>query len=123
MDNLHPRLQAQRPFLRPEYQKMILLDKHLQDYIIANKLDHEEIEIELWLQTLKTHSVFQPESYQESVASYQQSKEKSSQITMKIQKPLLSSIKSLASKKGIPYQTFMQSILHQYATGQLVAKD
>jgi len=47
MDNLHPRLQAQRPFLRPEYQKMILLDKHLQDYIIANKLDHEEIEIEL----------------------------------------------------------------------------
>ncbi len=121
MSTLHPRIQQQRETLSQRHQDFLTNNQDFQQYVTDNHLDAEEIAIEAELRNTKAVSVFDREQYIESVSYYQQSKGKSTQITMKIQQPLLSSIKVLASQKGMPYQTFVQSILHQYATGQLVS--
>ena len=43
------------------------------------------------------------------------------QISMRLNGGLISQIKEEASKLGIPYQTLIQSILHQYVNGELVS--
>jgi len=44
-------------------------------------------------------------------------------ITIIIDKDDLISIKKLASQKGLPYQTFTKSVLHQYIGGQFIDKN
>ena len=43
-------------------------------------------------------------------------------ITLRLQKRDISAMKVEAAKKGIPYQTLLASVVHQYARGDLVEK-
>ena len=43
-------------------------------------------------------------------------------ITVRIQESDIAKLKSRALQKGLPYQTLIASILHQYAEGQLLEK-
>lgn len=47
---------------------------------------------------------------------------KSKTINLRIQQFELDRIKILADKEGLPYQTFISSILHKYITNQLMDK-
>ena len=44
---------------------------------------------------------------------------KTKNINIRISEQDLLKIKSLAVRKGIPYQTVITSVIHQYSTGQL----
>jgi predicted DNA binding CopG/RHH family protein len=43
-------------------------------------------------------------------------------ISLRVDGSVLASLKSEADRLGIPYQTHIGSILHQYANGELIAK-
>ncbi len=43
-------------------------------------------------------------------------------VSIRLDGSLLAAIKSEAELLGIPYQTHLASILHQYANGELIAK-
>jgi predicted DNA binding CopG/RHH family protein len=43
-------------------------------------------------------------------------------ISLRVDGGVLASLKTEAERLGLPYQTFIGSILHQYATGELVSK-
>jgi predicted DNA binding CopG/RHH family protein len=45
--------------------------------------------------------------------------DKTKNVNIRISESDLLKIKSLALKKGIPYQTMMTSLLHQYSTNQI----
>jgi predicted DNA binding CopG/RHH family protein len=44
-------------------------------------------------------------------------------VTIIIDRNDLISIKKLAEQKGLPYQTFTKSVLHQYIAGQFIDKN
>ncbi len=44
-------------------------------------------------------------------------------ISLRLDGGVLSSLKEIAYKKGIPYQTFISSILFQYVNKELIEKD
>ena len=43
-------------------------------------------------------------------------------VTLRIQSGDISLLKAIASRKGMPYQTLVASILHQYAHGDLIER-
>ena len=43
-------------------------------------------------------------------------------ISLRLDGGVLASLKTGAERLGIPYQTFIGSILHQFASGELVSK-
>lgn len=43
-------------------------------------------------------------------------------ITLRVQTRDLSRLKSIAQRRGIPYQTLVSSILHQFANGDMIEK-
>jgi predicted DNA binding CopG/RHH family protein len=43
-------------------------------------------------------------------------------VTLRIQGGDISRLKAIASRKGMPYQTLIASILHQYAHGDLIER-
>lgn len=43
-------------------------------------------------------------------------------VTLRIQGGDISMLKAIASRKGMPYQTLIASILHQYAHGDLIER-
>src|SRR3990167_5507018 len=45
---------------------------------------------------------------------------KEERVTLRLTKYDLKTLKFRAAQKGLPYQTFMASILHQYADGHLI---
>lgn len=44
---------------------------------------------------------------------------KSKNVNIRISESDLTKIKSIAIKKGIPYQTMLTSVIHQYSNGQI----
>lgn len=44
-------------------------------------------------------------------------------ISIRLDGGILADLKAKAEKKGIPYQTYIGSILHQYMRGEFVEKD
>lgn len=44
---------------------------------------------------------------------------KDKRVNIRISSKVLEEIQVLAAKNGVPYQTFMSSILHRYVTGEL----
>jgi predicted DNA binding CopG/RHH family protein len=48
---------------------------------------------------------------------------KSKNINIRINEYDLESIKEQSSKEGLPYQTFISSVLHRYITHQLIDED
>lgn len=59
----------------------------------------------------------------QEIARYQQyarnTLSKSRTINIRLSEPDLQKMKSLAVEKGLPYQTFIGSLLHQYSSGKL----
>ena len=45
--------------------------------------------------------------------------DKTKNINIRISESDLAKVKSLAVKKGIPYQTMLTSVIHQYSTGMI----
>ncbi len=43
-------------------------------------------------------------------------------ISLRLDGSLLAALRTEADRMGIPYQTFIGSVLHQYVTGELVSK-
>lgn len=43
-------------------------------------------------------------------------------VTIRLQTPLLNKIRAQASKKGIPYQTYIQSALAQFVEKEMIEK-
>ena len=47
---------------------------------------------------------------------------KATRINIRMAKRDVTAIKSIAMEQGVPYQTLIASILHKYASGQVVEK-
>ncbi len=47
---------------------------------------------------------------------------KDTRINIRMAKRDVSALKTKALEQGVPYQTLIASVLHQYATGQIVEK-
>lgn len=47
---------------------------------------------------------------------------KDTRINIRMAKRDVSAIKSIAMEQGIPYQTLIASVLHKYASGQVIDK-
>lgn len=43
-------------------------------------------------------------------------------ISLRLEGSLLAALKTEAERLGIPYQTFIGSVLHQYVTGELISR-
>jgi predicted DNA binding CopG/RHH family protein len=43
-------------------------------------------------------------------------------VTLRIQSGDINRLKSIAARKGMPYQTLVASVLHQYANGDLIER-
>jgi|GEM_PF-1634085 len=91
-------------FLPPEMREFALHDEDTKKDILEQNLDQEEI---LSIASVNMHH---------------QKLAKKQKITMNIPNYTLQAIKISAQKLGVPYQTFISSILHQYATKQLSHK-
>jgi predicted DNA binding CopG/RHH family protein len=80
------------------------------------KLDDEEMEIE---ETLESYL---PLSREESDALIDRAVSKK-QLTLRLFANDIEAAKKLAEREGLPYQTFISSVLHKYVTGKLVDLD
>jgi predicted DNA binding CopG/RHH family protein len=80
------------------------------------KLDDEEMEIE---ETLESYL---PLSREESDALIDRAVSKK-QLTLRLYANDIEAAKKLAEREGLPYQTFISSVLHKYVTGKLVDLD
>jgi predicted DNA binding CopG/RHH family protein len=43
-------------------------------------------------------------------------------ITLRLQERDITKLKSMAARKGLPYQTLVASVLHQFANGDLIER-
>ncbi|MDA9129304.1 hypothetical protein N9J72_02400 [Candidatus Gracilibacteria bacterium] len=91
-------------------------------------LDTEEKElIESFEEAIDEDKVIKPsEQEREEISNVwkqrvTQTREKKA-ITLRLQKRDITSFKIEAEKKGIPYQTLLASVVHQYANGDLVER-
>jgi predicted DNA binding CopG/RHH family protein len=85
----------------------------------APYLDDEEREI---FETLDPAKIKPDKSREEALAEWQaivRNSQRKKPITVRIQEGDIAKLKTRALQKGIPYQTLIASILHQYAEGRL----
>lgn len=87
-------------FLPRDMKEFALIDEDTRKDILEQNLDKEEIE-----------SIV-------SVNMHLEKMSKKQKITMNVTWNTLTKLKMNAHKLGIPYQTLIWSILHQYTTGQ-----
>ena len=65
------------------------------------------------------------EEQQETAKTWQEIARSASErkpVTLRIQAGDISRLKAIASRKGMPYQTLVASVLHQYANGDLIER-
>ena len=88
-------------------------------YFDNQVLDDEELEIErdlvagIYVQTSNLEAV--KEEFKQAAENYRRKKP----VTVRFDENDILSLKRLATKAGIPYQTLVSSIIHRYVTGQL----
>ena len=91
-----------------------MIKKHL------NKEDKE------WLKLAEVPDVKRVDQYDKEIKRYKsiaaESLKKTARLNIRIAPYDLQSIKSKAVGEGLPYQTLIASIIHKYATGQLIAR-
>jgi predicted DNA binding CopG/RHH family protein len=87
-----------------------------------SELDEEEKEIlesfekGEWKSVGNKNRLFQLQSYAKATLA------KDKRITLRLSSLDLDAIQAKAIEEGIPYQTFISSILHKYITGRLVER-
>lgn len=91
-------------------------------------LDDEEREIMEAFNTAVDKGEIQPPSEAERAAInaewgviLKQSHERKA-ITLRLQNRDISRLKSMAKRRGIPYQTLVSSVLHQFANGDIIER-
>jgi predicted DNA binding CopG/RHH family protein len=85
----------------------------------APYLDDEERDI---MEALARGEFISDKSREEALAEWQavvRNSPRKKPITVRIQEGDIAKLKTRALQKGIPYQTLIASILHQYAEGRL----
>lgn len=79
----------------------------------------EELEIENGAEILKPVA----DEKKKKIEGIINTAKKNKAVSLRLANYDLEKIKEKASKQGIPYQTFISSILHKYITNQLLEKD
>ncbi len=91
--------------------------------MIDYKLDKEELEI---LESLENDEWRSVKDLEKEIEKHKQiaknTIKKDKRINIRISSKDLEKIKTTAVELGLPYQTLISSILHQYVTGRLVPK-
>ena len=86
-------------------------------------LDDEEKEL---LQSLKNEEWVSVDNLQEEIKTHQEiaknTLRKDKRINIRLSSHDLEALKTNAVEMGLPYQTLVSSVLHQYATGRLLQK-
>ena len=91
--------------------------------MIDYKLDNEELEILESLENDEWQSVKNlDQELKEHKKIAKNTVKKDKRINIRISSKDLEMIKTTAAELGLPYQTLVSSILHQYVTGRLVQK-
>ena len=91
-------------------------------------IDDEERQIMESLDAAMDRGAIRPKSAEEVAeinAHWQrvlQQSTKRKAITLRLQNRDLSMLKTMAKRKGIPYQTLVTSILHQYVNGDVIER-
>ena len=87
-------------------------------------LDDEEKEL---LQSLKNEEWVSVDNLQEEIKIHQEiaknTLRKDKRINIRLSSHDLEALKTNAVEMGLPYQTLVSSVLHQYATGRLLQKN
>jgi len=86
-------------------------------------LDNEEKEL---LQSLRTEEWVSVDNLEEEIKKHQEiatnTLRKDKRINIRLSSHDLEALKTNAVEMGLPYQTLVSSVLHQYATGRLLQK-
>lgn len=80
------------------------------------KLTKEELELQNSIEMGEWNSEPEPNNYKEMAKAQLQ---KNQQISLRISEHDLKDLQRRAFEEGIPYQTFITSILHKYLSGRL----
>jgi len=75
-----------------------------------------EDHLEEWEEIPKNDPIYN--QLKEAVANYRKDKS----VNLRVNSATLETIKAKAKKAGLPYQTLINTLLHQYATGQIQPK-
>ncbi|MEA3465646.1 MAG: hypothetical protein U9R29_06530 [Thermodesulfobacteriota bacterium] len=81
-----------------------------------DKFDAEELEI---LEAYNNGKIQGSPVPQAMIAAAKQTMKKNKNINIRISENDLESIKLLAAREGMPYQTLIGSLIHKYASGYL----
>ncbi len=114
--------QAELNKLAPAIREFVEKNNQLQDLIKEQKLDAEEITMEVETekgerQPLPTKEfLFWSDVARVAAESTLKKLNKKRQLTIRINEKDLMLLKVKSSELGMPYQTLLQSIIHQYVT-------
>jgi len=92
------------------------LTEYMEEEKIRYRLTKEETEIEKMAEEFVEIDEEERKEIEEIIEKTRRKKA----ITLRISENDLEKIKKEAEKEGIPYQTFITSILHKYITNQLI---
>jgi len=91
--------------------------------MVDDKLEHEELEL---LESLENDEWQSVENLDKELKEHKNiaknTMKKDKRINIRISSKDLEMIKTTAVELGLPYQTLVSSVLHQYVTGRLVQK-
>lgn len=85
-----------------------------EDARMLAALENEEIAFE----SAKDHRRFAEISKQAAAGYFK----KNARVSFRISRTDLENVKRMAAGEGLPYQTFLTSIIHKLTTGQLVSR-
>lgn len=85
--------------------------------------DEQAIESALNVNALKATPRAKLAKYARTARDQIEKEKKDARINLRLQSADLDNLRAEANRKGIPYQTLMASVLHQYATKQLYTKE
>ncbi len=92
--------------------------------MVDYKLDNEELELLKSLENGEWQSI---KNLEQELKKHKQiaknSMKKDKRINIRLSSKDLELLKTTAIERGLPYQTLVSSILHQYVTGRLVEKN
>ncbi len=91
--------------------------------MVDDKLDNEELEL---LKSLENDEWQSVENLDQELKEHKKiaknTMKKDKRINIKLSSKDLEMLKATAIELGLPYQTLVSSVLHQYVTGRLIQK-
>ena len=87
-----------------------------------HRLDRDELEILAAYDASELASVASKDEIEKLRAAARVTGAKDRRVNIRLSSADVRDIQALALREGIPYQTFIASILHKYVTGRLVER-